>query len=54
MTKTKLKKYVRKHIDIYGRMGEVGGKSKSPDKVRTARENILAWHRKQGHKVATC
>jgi hypothetical protein len=51
MTKTKLKKYVKKHIAIYGKMGEVGGKSKSPAKVEAAKRNFKAWHLKQGHKV---
>jgi len=53
MTKTEIKNIppaMRKHL---GKMGMVGGRSKSEAKIRAAKENFRAWHRKQGHKIGT-
>jgi len=41
---------MRKHLS---KMGMVGGRSKSEAKIRAAKENFRAWHRKKGHKVGT-
>lgn len=50
-TKTELNKIpeaMRRHL---GKMGMVGGRSRSQAKVEAAKNNFRAWHKKQGHKV---